>query len=1004
MIASKLLSVLTTSSILAFGVLMPVAAQVIPDGTTSTTVDADGTINDGNRAGGNLFHSFQEFSVPDGGRAFFNNALDIVNIFSRVTGGNISNINGFLGANGTANLFLINPAGIIFGESARLSIGGSFFGSTADSIIFSDGEFSALDADNPPLLTVNAPLGLGIRDNPGDITINGNENATAVADFALLSVAEDQSINLIGGNLDLNDALLVAPGGRVLLGGLSTSGTVGINEDGSLNFPDNLPRGNVSLNNSQVRVDFTSDGEGGSININANNFELLSASNLQSEIDNFGFDGAQAGDININATGAVNLSGASTILNQVIGGATGNSGDINITASSFSIVDGARISTATFSQGNAGNINLNIQGQAEIIDGNLFSNVASSAVGDGGTISIQANSLSLLQGSQIQTSINQGGQGNAGNVVIDVDGEILISGIKEESISAIFSLTESETIGNTGDITITAGSLSIEDGAFLRSNTFGQGDGGQVMITANTLFLTEGGAIRTSTFGQGNAGNIIVNADDSVNISGVAPFLILEENTVGGFSSGLLASTEAGAGGQGGEIIVNTPKLSLSDGGVISARSRSDFAGGNITVNADILEILGGGQIQAAAFSNGSAGNINLNIKNQITIDGSDPTFQDRFNSVVDAIVDRGIDEETANTIATSAIDPVSAESGVFANTISGSQGDGGNITIGIFDAEGNLDTTQFTDEVNLSNQGTIAADSAGSGSGGTITIRAKNINLDLGTISATTTSLQKVAIPSLSTINLFVKDNLILSNNSTISAEATNNADGGNINIDSGFVIGFPSRGLGSDIRANAVAGRGGNIKIITQGLLGFVESRGTSGKLNDTNDIDASSEFGLDGIVIINSPDTNPLQRTDRLPTKPVSAETIATEACSPRGGGTSLTYKGKGGAPPEPTAPFTADALIPDGKPITVDKEKELTSLAIEENQTSQEELNYNYITDDIKPFKTDNGYIYPARGVIIREDGTVTLTTYPTNNKHNRVPKTSANCNSSSYQFE
>ena len=969
---------------------------------------------------------------------------------------------------------MINPAGIIFGENARLSIGGSFFGSTADSIVFSDGEFSALDADNPPLLTVNAPLGLGIRDNPGDITINGNENPTTLADLTLLSVNPEQNINLIGGNIDLNDAVLLAPGGRVELGGLSTSGTVGINEDGSLNFPDNLPRGNVSLNNSQVRVDFTSDGEGGSININANNFELLSASNLQSEIDNFGFDGAQAGDININATGAVNLSGASTILNQVIGGATGNSGNINvkaqnltlrdgsqirsstsgqgnpgnisinvtdaitlsnnadiisevnlgalteagsrnkidITAGSFSITDSASsISASTFGQGNAGNINLNIQGQAEIIDGNLFSSVASGAVGDGGNISIQANSLSLLDGGQIQTSVigrntEQGlaaGRGNAGSVVIDVDGEVLISGSKEGSISAIFSNTQSETIGNTGNITINAGSLSIEDGASINSNTAGQGNGGQVKITANSLFLTEGGAIRSETSGPGNAGNIIVNADDAVNISGVAPFLILGNN-VGGFSSGLLASTEAGAGGQGGEIIVNTPKLSLSDGGVISARSRSDFAGGNITVNADILEILGGGQIQAAAFSNGSAGNINLNIKNQITIDGSDPTFQDRFNSLVGAIVDRGFDEETANTRASTAIDPVSAESGVFANTISGSQGNGGNITIGIFDPKGNLDTTQFTDEVNLSNQGTIAADSAGSGSGGTITIRAKNINLDLGTISATTTDLQKVATSSLSTINLFVKDNLILSNNSTISAEATNNADGGNINIDSGFVIGFPSRGLGSDIRANAVAGTGGNIEIITQALLGFVESRGTSGKLNDTNDIDASSEFGLDGIVIINSPDTNPLQRTDRLPTNPVSAETIATESCSPRGGGTSLTYKGKGGAPPEPTEPFTADALIPDGKPITVDKEKELTSLAIDENQTSQEELNYNYIPDDIKPFKTDNGYIYPARGVIIREDGTVTLTTYPTNNKHNRLPKTSANCNSSSYQFE
>ena len=110
--------------------LKSATAQVIPDGTTSTTVDVDGTINDGNRAGGNLFHSFQEFSVPDGGRAFFNNALDIVNIFSRVTGGNISDINGLLGANGTANLFLLNPAGIIFGENARLDIGGSFFCTT----------------------------------------------------------------------------------------------------------------------------------------------------------------------------------------------------------------------------------------------------------------------------------------------------------------------------------------------------------------------------------------------------------------------------------------------------------------------------------------------------------------------------------------------------------------------------------------------------------------------------------------------------------------------------------------------------------------------------------------------------------------------------------------------------------------------------------------------------------------------------------------------------------
>ena len=307
-----------------------VKAQVTADGTTDTTVNPDGngnfTIEQGDRAGNNLFHSFGDFSVPTNGSAVFNNEPAIENIFSRVTGGNISNIDGLIQAN-DANLFLINPAGIMFGNGARLDIGGSFFGTTADSILFEDGEFSATDLDNPPLLTVNAPIGLNLRDNPEPIVNVQND----IEDSIGLEVEPGNNLSLIGGDINFNTGQVTAIGGRVELGGLSSAGTVAIEPNGSLTFPTDVARANVIFSNA---ADIFVLGEGGgSISVSANNINILSGelgnSSLRTGISsNSSSSNSQAGDIRLDATGVITISNGSFLSNSTFG--VGNAGQIQI--------------------------------------------------------------------------------------------------------------------------------------------------------------------------------------------------------------------------------------------------------------------------------------------------------------------------------------------------------------------------------------------------------------------------------------------------------------------------------------------------------------------------------------------------------------------------------------------------------------------------------------------------------------------------------------------------
>ena len=305
-------------------------AQITPDGTlgaersvVSPNVNINNAIADridgGAIRGANLFHSFTQFNVGDRQRVYFANPVGIENILTRVTGTNASNILGTLGVTGgSANLFLINPNGILFGPNASLSLNNSFVATTANGIqLGNQGFFSASAPEVPLLLSVN----------PSAFFFN--QIATQpITNQARLQVPNSRSLLLVGGDVAIKGGRLNAPDGRVELGGLAGAGTIALNVDGnnlSLSFPDSVARSNLSLTNG-AKVDVSGEG-GGFIQVQGSAVTVADASEILAETE-----GNQDGKgIFIQASQLVVRDG-SQISASGLEGSEGDSGGITVNA------------------------------------------------------------------------------------------------------------------------------------------------------------------------------------------------------------------------------------------------------------------------------------------------------------------------------------------------------------------------------------------------------------------------------------------------------------------------------------------------------------------------------------------------------------------------------------------------------------------------------------------------------------------------------------------------
>ncbi|MGR9052375.1 MAG: two-partner secretion domain-containing protein, partial [Gammaproteobacteria bacterium] len=552
-------------------------AQISTDGSVGPAVELHGPdyrIGQalGSRVGDNLFHSFDRFSIRTGESATFSGDAAIRNVVSRVTGGDVSHIDGLLRSEvGQADFYFINPAGIVFGRNASIDVPAAFHAAAASELTFADGgRFSAVDPAGSRL-TLATPDSFGfLHDHSGNLSISAQG----------LEFKPGTHVAFGGRNIDMEGAGIEGEGIDLQLVAVGDQDrNIGIESP-----PEYAMQGTITMAATHIDVSGNATGRvrfrGGDTTLTDSQLSANTVGDIDPVSD-------AVVDLRV---GRLQMAQGSTVAADAM--ASGAAGNIAVTGASLTLSDGSSIASSAKASGNAGNVSVSVDDRLAIYkDGSIGSNTY--GAGAAGRVEV-----------------------DAGRVVIDREGSVVDN-------TGILSRSYGDATGDAGTITLTSrGELSLLNGGNISSSTFAKGKAGSIGVEAAEIVIDGGNQLSDDTgiFSNANensrqeAGTINVTVDGLVKIA-----------------NGGTISTDTFAVGKAGEITVKAAEIEIDGGrqiyqtGILS-RAFSDSVGnaGSVSVSVDgLLNIRNGGSISTDTSAKGNAGDIVIHA-DRVVIDRQD--------------------------------------------------------------------------------------------------------------------------------------------------------------------------------------------------------------------------------------------------------------------------------------------------------------------------------------------------------------------------------------------